>query len=58
MPSWIRVTGEGLEPSRPFGQVLLRHPCLPFHHPAKLCESAVKYTDSAAFVNARASVLQ
>ena len=27
------MRGEGLEPSRPLGQWLLRPPCLPFHHP-------------------------
>jgi hypothetical protein len=27
------VPRAGFEPARPFGQMLLRHSCLPFHHP-------------------------
>ena len=27
------MPGVGFEPTRPFGQGLLRTPCLPFHHP-------------------------
>jgi hypothetical protein len=26
------VPEAGFEPARPFGQMLLRHPCMPFHH--------------------------
>jgi hypothetical protein len=32
------MRGEGLEPSRPFEQWLLRPPCLPFHHPRAWAE--------------------
>jgi hypothetical protein len=29
----VMVPGEGVEPSRPFGQRILSPLCLPFHHP-------------------------